>query len=219
MPVRIGLKEFEAWGSKSSMEYAVRKYEEEPIIKGQIVFYGPSNYTRWSESHHHVPLRQALLGKSGAECCINRGFGSSCAEHHLYYYSRMVRPLEPKVLVYSSFGNGEDFGYTSEETWEIGQRVVEYALADFPDIKIYLAGVQNRRNMTPERYEMAKKYDEYLIEYAKTHPRCKYLNFIDRKDMNNEELYVGDGVHFNQKGYDLYADYFREALKEELERF
>ena len=37
--------------------------------------------------------------------------------------------------------------------------------------------------------------------------------------MNNEELFVADGVHYNQKGYDLYADYFKEALKEELDKF
>ena len=217
MPVRVGLKVIELWNS--SMEKAVCEYEKEPIEKGKIVFYGPSNFTRWSEKFNHVPLRRVLLGKSGAECCINRGFGSSCAEHHLYYYPRMVRPLEPKVLVYSSFGNGEDFGYTSEETWEIGQRVVEYALADFPDIRIYLCGGKSRPNMAKERYEMLKAYDNYLIEFAEKHPRCKYLNFIDCEQFAPEDIYVSDKVHFNQQGYDLYTEYFKEALKDELDKF
>ncbi len=217
MPVKVGLKVIEQW--RDSMENAVRRYEEEPVEKGQIVFYGPSNFTRWGEKWGHVPLREALLGKSGAECCVNRGFGSSCAEHHLYYYPRMIRPLAPKVLVYSSFGNGENFGYTSEETWEIGQRVVEYALADFPDIKIYLCGGQTRPNMARERYEMLKDYDAKLIEFAEKNPRCTYLNFIDCEQFNDADLYVSDGVHFNQKGYDLYTEYFKEALKDELECF
>ena len=81
MPVRVGLKVIELWNS--SMENAVRRYEEQPIEKGKIVFYGPSNFTRWSERFNHTPLEDVLLGKSGAKCCINRGFGSSCTEHHL----------------------------------------------------------------------------------------------------------------------------------------
>ena len=84
MPVRVGLKVIEKWNS--SMEKEVLRYEDEPIVKGQIVFYGPSNFTRWSRRWNHVPLREAIVGKSGQPCCINRGFGSSCAEHQLYYY-------------------------------------------------------------------------------------------------------------------------------------
>ena len=99
MAVKIGLKYIDIW--KESMEEAVLEYEKEPIEKGQIVFYGPSNFTRWSEKWKHRPLRTEVLGKSGAQCCINRGFGSSCSEHQLYYYPRMIRPLAPKVLVYS----------------------------------------------------------------------------------------------------------------------
>ena len=101
MPVRVGLKHIDIWND--SMEKAVQAYEQEPIEKGQIVFYGPSNFTRWSAKYGHIPLREALLGKSGRPCAFNRGFGSSCSEHQLYYYPRMVRPLEPSVLVYSPF--------------------------------------------------------------------------------------------------------------------
>jgi lysophospholipase L1-like esterase len=33
---------------------------------------------------------------------------------------------------------------------------------------------------------------------------------------NREAFFVEDKIHFNQAGYELYADYFREALKDEL---
>ena len=47
MPVKIGLKYVDMW--KWDVEKEVKKLEEEPIYKGEIVFYGPSNFTRWSE--------------------------------------------------------------------------------------------------------------------------------------------------------------------------
>ena len=111
MPVKVGLKHIEIWNS--NLEKEICRYEEEPIVKGQIVFYGPSNFTRWSAKWGMTPLREAVVGKSGAPCCVNRGFGSSCPEHQLYYYHRMIKPLEPRVLVYfAGFGNGKAFGYT-----------------------------------------------------------------------------------------------------------
>ena len=117
MSVKVGLHYIDIW--QESMEDQVRAYEKEPLHKGQIVFYGPSYFTRWSKRFGMIPMRDSLPGKSGAPCVVNRGFGSSCAEHQLYYYPRMVRPLEPKVLVYSSYGNGSSFGDTDEARWKI----------------------------------------------------------------------------------------------------
>lgn len=217
MPVRVGLKVIELWNS--SMEKAVCEYEKEPIEKGKIVFYGPSNFTRWSEKHHHTPLKEVLLGKSGAQCCINRGFGSSCTEHHLYYYHRMVKPLEPKVLVYSSYGNGQNFGYTVEEEWELAQRVALYALADFPDIRIYLCAPNRHKNTTEERTAKSERYISYLKEFVKDRPNCFFISARDYAPLQRDDIFVSDGVHFNQLGYDIYADFFREALKDELAEF
>lgn len=218
MPVRVGLQYIEKWNS--SMENEVCKYEEEPIQKGQIVFYGPSNFTRWKrEKWDHTPLAEALPGKSGQPCCINRGFGSSCAEHQLYYYSRMVRPLEPKVLVYSAFGNYRAFGYSVEETWELAQRVVTYALTDFPDAHVYLLGIFPKEFSTEEDIARCEKCNALLKEFAENTPNCFYLDMMNFEPLRHMEYYVEDHVHFNQAGYDLYAEYFKEALKEELAQY
>jgi len=137
MSVKVGLKHIEIWDE--SMEAEVLEYEKEALQKGGIVFYGPSYFTRWSKKWGEIPMSEVLPGKSGNKCVTNRGFGSTCAEHHLYYYPRMVKPLEPKVLVYGcALGNGLAFGYSVEETWELAQRVIAYAKTDFPDIHIYI---------------------------------------------------------------------------------
>ena len=138
MPVRVGLRYIDIW--KDSLEEQIVRYEEEPIVPGQIVFYGPSYFTRWSSRFDNPNLRESILGKSGNPCCINRGFGSSCTEHQLYYYPRTVRPLSPEVLVYCPHGNYISFDYSPEEAWELGQRVITYALTDFPGIRVYVCG-------------------------------------------------------------------------------
>ena len=217
MPIKVGLKFIDIWNE--SLEKAVCRYESEEAEKGQIVFYGPSNFTRWSERFGNPVLRKSLLGKSGRECCINRGFGSSCAEHQLYYYPRMIRPLEPKVLVYSGFGNSDAFGYSPEDTWEIAQRVVAYTLADFPECRIYLCGASPRKAPTPERTEGVKKYDAFLREFCENNERCFLIDPKEYEPLKRDDIYVEDGVHYNPRGYEIYADYFREALRDELSKF
>ena len=218
MPVRVGLRYIEKW--KTDLEKAVQKYEAEPIKKGQIVFYGPSNFTRWKrERWDHTPLEEVLLGKSGKPCCINRGFGSSNAEQQLYYYSRMVRPLEPKVMVYTAFGNYKGFGYSEEEVWELAQRVVMYALTDFPDMHVYLLGLTKKEIATEEDIARVEKCNMLMKEFAENTPGCFYLDFSTFEPLRHMEYYVEDHVHFNQVGYDLYAEYFKEALKEELAQY
>jgi len=217
MPVKVGLKVIEKWND--SMEKAVCRYESEETEKGQIVFYGPSNFTRWSTRYGMKPLRECILGKSGKQCCVNRGFGSSCAEHQLYYYPRMIRPIEPKVLVYSSFGNGSAFGYTSEETWELAQRVITYAQTDFPGIHIYLCGPNPRCNMTKETEAERRAYDALLEKFASENENCFFVSALDHEPFYRDDIRVEDGVHFNAEGYKRYAQLFREALKDELEKF
>lgn len=217
MPVKVGLRFIEKW--KTDLEKKVRQYEQEPLEKGQIVFYGSSTFTRWDPSYGNVPLREVLLGKSGKPCCVNRGFGSSCAEHQLYYYDRMIRPLEPKVLVYLGSGNYNSFGYTTEEAWELAQRVIMYALTDFPDIHVYIHGTKPVKNMSEDYIERARKYDAMAKEFAENTPGCYFINCMDYEPMLRDDIYIADGVHNTPEGYELYADFFREKLKEEFDRF
>ena len=218
MAVKIGLRYIDIW--KDNLEDAVVAYEKEDAPKGQIVFYGPSNFTRWSAAYGHTPVRDAVKGKSGAECVVNRGFGSSCAEHQLYYYPRLVRPLEPKVLVYSFHGNGGAFGYSVEETWELAQRVIAYALTDFPDIRIYLCSPNPQRD-EPKATDVRnrERISSWARHFAEETPNCYFIDMMNYDGFKRNDIYVEDGIHFNQKGYDIYAELMRDALRAELERF
>ena len=164
MAVKVGLQHIEIWND--NLENVVATYEKEPLQKGQIVFYGPSYFTRWSPNYGMKPMRECLFGASGAACAVNRGFGSSSAEHQLYYYPRMVRPLEPKVLVYTSHANGPSFGYSDEESWELAQRVIAWAKTDFPGIRIYLVGAHPSRDEDAFQTAKKKRYNRIVKAFA-----------------------------------------------------
>lgn len=217
MPVKVGLHYIDIW--QESMEDEVLAYEKDPIIKNQIVFYGPSYFTRWSTRFGMIPMREQLLSPKGEKCALNRGFGSSCAEHQLYYYPRMIRPLEPKVLVYTSHANGPSFGYSNEESWELAQRVIAYAQIDFPGIHIYLVGAHPSRDQTPEDVEKKRAYNRMVKEFAEKTPNCTFLDVLEYAPLDRKDIYVEDGVHFNQEGYHIYAKFYQNALRDELATF
>jgi len=217
MSVKVGLKYIDLW--QESMEEAVQEYEKEPLHKGQIVFYGPSHYTRWSSKFGMKPMRECLLGASGAPCVVNRGFGSSTAEHQLYYYSRMVRPLEPKVLVYTSFANNPAFGYTKEEGWYLAQRVIAWAKTDFPGIRIYLVGAHPSRDENEESRARKRAYNETVKAFAEANEDVFFLDLYDHPEFLRKDIFVEDGVHYNQEGYRICEAFYREALKDELANY
>ena len=218
MPVKVGLQYIELW--QESMEDVVREKEKEEYPEGQIVFYGPSYFTRWGRKHGFTPMREVLLGKSGAECVVNRGFGSSCSEHQLYYYPRMVRPLKPSVLVYECMGNGRAFGYTPDEIWELGQRVIMYALTDFPGIHVYLCSPHNSRDQDEAALQRKQYFYDLAKDFADKTENVFFLDVLNYEPIRSrKDIYVEDGVHFNAEGYRLYGEMFREMLKDELARF
>ena len=218
MAVKVGLKYNEIW--QESMEDKVLEYESEVQEKNKIVFYGPSYFTRWSTHRGMVPLKDVLLGKSGAKCAINRGFGSSCAEHQLYYYPRLVRPLEPSVLVYCPCANYSNFGYSTEENWELAQRVLVYAMTDFPGIHIYLCGPHNQLNGYNQcQIADLARYESLMRNFCQNNPNCTYVDVMSYEPLKRKDIYVEDGIHFNQLGYDIYGEFFKEVLKDELAKF
>ena len=218
MPVKVGLQYIDIW--KESMEEVVSEKEKEEYPEGQIVFYGSSSFTRWSEKYGNPPLRKVLLGKSGAECSVNRGFGSSCSEHQLYYYPRMIRPLKPRVLVYTCYGNGGAFGYSLEEIWEIAQRVIAYAQTDFPGIHIYLCSPNNTKKQTEAEIEKKRRFAEMEKEFAERTENVFFLDILNYEPLRSrKDIYVEDNVHLNPEGYQIFGEMFKEMLKEELDRY
>jgi len=220
MPVRIKLKTIDLWGE--SMEDQVVKYENTPTENGQIVFYGASYFTRWNTAWGNVPLEDCILGKSGKKCAVNRGFGSSNSEHQLYYYTRMVRAIEPAALVYECYANGEWAGYPIEERFELGTRVMQYAENDFPELRIYILGPHPSPKDDSAEVEQKRLFSSWLREFAAQSENRHFVDVLGYPGFAPdrwEGLFIEDKVHFSAAGYEVYAKLLREALADELARY
>lgn len=220
-----------------SLEKEIIAYEQEPIEKGKILFYGHSLFTRWGHPKWgYRRMDEDIRMKDGSLAVVNHGFGTASSEEMLYYYDRMVRPWEPRALVIASFRNDGLYGYYPEKTMDVIARMLHWARTDFPGIKLFLV----EDHPCPQGKDFARKdlwnggqhqrlrYLEMLHTYAQTHEDTKVIELWNRpeffeapEDVGNyrkvrEDLFVADKVHPNQAGYDILGPIFREALDELL---
>lgn len=213
------------------LEESIINFEKEPIEEGKIMFYGDSAFTRWrTEKWGFRMMKDDIRAKDGSEIVINHGFGTSTHEEQLYYYPRAVLPWKPKALVMISFGNDLNCGYSPSEMVSLRARLCDWARHDIPGIKFYICDVRpiikDVNNMTALSFindynnltgEYCEKYDDCIfVEHAKC--PAFFASPEDVGDYNKirTDIFVEDDVHYNQKGYDLYRDFFLDVLDDIL---
>ena len=226
------------FGSKlrvKRFEDRILAYESVPVETGKILFYGHSLFTRCSfitqAGKDNPRLVDEVRMKDGSQACVNHGFGTSSADDLLYYYDRMVRPYKPRALVLATGGNDVGFGYTAKEVMEIEARIIDWAQADFPGIKIYCFSTDPNVKHKGEKTRGTRfrdEYDELLEDYCRRRENCTYVSLVNQPfyfenpedvgdyDKVRDDIFVKDGVHLNPKGYAMFMDFLRELFDDML---
>lgn len=225
---------FDSRVNLTRLEEEVQEYEKAPIETGKIMFYGDSGFTRWSTNYEIRPLEEEILGKDGKKAVINHGIGGSTAEELLFYFHRLVVPWKPKALVLLCFGNDNHFGYSPVEILYLQSKIIEYARALIPGIRFYLCDVRVLTvNIDNEQawgsfINRAKEYNALLEDFCNKNEDCTLVThcdcplfFPDANDVGEyrnvrRDIFVDDQVHFDQNGYTLYAEFFRNILDDIL---
>ena len=211
-------------------ENSIRKYEEQPIEKGMILFYGSSGFARWNPKFGYRPLEEDIRMKDGSPAAVNHGFGGATIEEGLYYYHRMVKPWEPRAIVLRFFPNDVRFGYTPVEVVHMMAQFCNWARADFPGVKLYLCDAMPHKRYIKNAiwHQLANQFNKLLKEYCDANEDCVYVSqsawrgfYTDPADAGDyskirRDIWVDDEMHFTQEGYDIYRDLFLEALDDIL---
>ncbi len=217
-------------GGLKHYEKEVEAYEREPVEKGLIMFYGSSGFTRWKPKWGHRALEEDIRRKDGSRAAVNRGVGGSTAEDLLYYYGRLVRPWEPRALVLRVWPNDRGQGYGPEEIMFLCSRILSWARADFPGIKLYACDVTPQKAAIGNKLWLyhAKQFNSMLRDYCAKFDDLTYISQVDFPGFYNDpadvgdyfkvrqDIFVEDNVHFTQEGYDIYRDLFLKALDDIL---
>lgn len=219
------------------LEDQIIAYEQQPIEKGKILFYGHSLFTRWgSPKFGYRRMDEDIRMKDGSLAVVNHGFGTSTSEEQLYFYDRMVRPWEPRALVIATFANDSMYGYGPEQTMANLSKLLHWARTDFPGIKLFIVEPhptpKAKVSTLPDKWNNGMHKRNNFIEminiYAQTHEDTEIIRLWNQPELFEtpedvgdfhkvrEDIFVEDQVHPNQAGYDILGKIFREALDDLL---
>lgn len=189
-------------------ESAIQRFEAEdaanPPAKGGIVFVGSSSIRMWKTDQDFPELG-----------ILNRGFGGSQTSDAVEYVDRIVIKYEPRLVVFYEGDNDLSYDKTPQRVFDDTVEFFTRVHAALPDTKIIYVAIKP----SIARWGLIDKIREtngLVRDYAANHD---YIHFLDVEPIMlgpdgkpRADLFVADGLHLNQTGYDLWNELIRPLL-------
>ncbi|WP_237143974.1 GDSL-type esterase/lipase family protein [Pontibacter pamirensis] len=173
-----------------------------------ILFVGSSSLRMWDNMQEMFP----------GNTVINRGFGGSNLLDLKRYLNDIVLPYQPKQIVIYSGEN--DIAAATVQAPEVLARfkdVFQGIRQEMPEVPIVFISI--KPSPSRAQYLPIMQESNQLIEaYLKTQPKTQYVDvyslMLDNKGKPMQDIFLGDSLHMNNKGYEIW----QKALKPHLLR-
>jgi lysophospholipase L1-like esterase len=197
-------------------ERAIRQFEKEdrrcPPPKGVIVFTGSSSIRFWKSLQEDMaPLP-----------VVNRGFGGSQIHQVTHYADRIVLPYQPRAVVFYAGENDMAGLFFSRkrtpaeirDAYEGFCRKIHTALPEVPIYYISTKPPKRRLRLWPAMQEA----NRLVREYCASDKRLHYIDIVpamlDADGKPRRDVFKWDGIHLNEKGYEIWTSVVRPILVE-----
>ncbi len=182
-----------------------KRDQDKPPPKNAVLFAGSSSIRLWDVKKSFPDLD-----------AINHGFGGSQIADSTHFAPRIIFKTEPRLIVFYAGDNDIAAGKSPEQVGEDFQAFATVVHKELPKTKIVFISIKP----SLARWEMAdkqKKANELIEAFCKKNDYLTYLDVVkpmlgdDGKP--NRELFIKDGLHMNEKGYELWGGLLKPLLK------
>ena len=177
--------------------------------KGKILFIGSSSIRFWDSLEEDMEPLEVL----------NRGFGGAQISHVIHHFEDIVKPYNPKAIVFFCGTNDLTALKTPEETLNDLKKFLSLVRNGFGNIKVYVIGIKpsvDRLYLDKEE----RTFNNLINSLASEDTYLEYINVWDSMlDKNGErmpQLYLDDGLHLNDEGYELWTKLVRDSLSKQF---
>lgn len=204
------------WGPFAFMQFdheekvILQKYDSE-TRKGEIVFYGASNFRLWTEMENDLSEYKVQ----------NHGFGGSTDKDLVERADTLLYPYAPAVVFFQTGSNDYvSLDGTDEEKVEVCMAYKKFMFETFheklPEAKfVVMSGLLllGRSQYTALTQKINDALEELCAQYD-------YMTFVDAEEMTFDDsayrsgLFIKDGIHLNHEGQLLWRDgYIKPAIE------
>ena len=177
--------------------------------KGKILFTGSSSIRFWDSLEEDMEPLEVL----------NRGFGGAQISHVIYHFEEIIKPYEPKAIVFFCGTNDLTALKTPEETVHDFKKFLSLVRNEFGNIKVYVIGIKP----TVDRLYLDKEeriFNSLVSSLASDDAYLEYINIWDpmlnQDGSRMPELFIEDGLHMNEKGYEVWTKQVRKSLSKDF---
>ena len=174
-------------------------------VENQLIFYGSSTIRLWKNIESDFSNFNS----------INLGFGGALVKDLTKNFENLFKSLNPKYLITYLGGNDLTLGYSAKK---ISLKIVDFfekVNTKFPDTLIINLSIKP----SFERIKDTEKIEEInrLIKAeSKLNNKLIQLDFyheLMRGNKINSDFYLQDGLHLNNKGYQILIKKLKELIK------
>jgi lysophospholipase L1-like esterase len=194
---------FERW-EKSIVAFE-KQDQEKPPPKNAILFAGSSSIRLWN-------LARSFPGME----LINRGFGGSQIIDSAHFAPRIITKAQPRLVVLYAGDNDLAAGKTPEQVLADFQAFVQTIHKELPKTRIAFLSIKPSLNRW-KLIERQRKANELIEAFCRKDERLVYIDvskaMLGEDGKPRPELFVKDGLHLSEKGYEVWAGIVKPYLK------
>ena len=164
-----------------------------------ILFVGSSSFRKWTNVQDYFP----------GYTIINRGFGGSSLDDLIRYAKDIIYPYHPKqVIIYcgdNDLASGKKV--TGKKVYKKFVRLYDMIRKRLGNIDIVFVSIKpspSRENLMPEMEQANDLIRNFIAERAHAAFVDVYHLMLTAEGRPIDNLFVGDKLHMNEKGYKIW---------------
>lgn len=182
----------------------------DPPPEGQwLLFVGSSSIRAWSSLEQDFQPWPVL----------NRGFGGSQTSDVLAHEDRLLKPHQPAMVLIYEGDNDIAAGKPAEQVVADVQQLARRIRHHHGEVPIGFIAIKPSLARWHLREEMAKA-NQQIRQWMEDQNNLHFIDIwhpmLNEKATPRQELFIGDGLHLNAKGYKLWASIVRPVVEKAL---
>ena len=189
--------------------------EFNPWPEGAILATGSSSMRFWS-------VNQMLERQMAPLTVINRGFGGSVFNDLNHYLDQLVLKYRPRAVMIYEGDNDIALGLSQDAILDSLSSVIAQVHDQNAQTRFYLLSVKPSISRWLH-WPAMQQLNEALQALCATDARLVYIDvaspMLGEDNRPGPDIYVADGLHLNELGYQLWRDAVRPVLMEGERQF
>jgi lysophospholipase L1-like esterase len=182
-----------------------RRLDERPPDRGGVLFAGSSSIRLWD-------VGKAFPGWKTA----NTGFGGSEIRDVTHFADRLVLKHEPRAVVFYAGDNDIHSGRSAAQVRDDFAAFADAIHRRLPKTTVYFISIKPSVARWSE-HDAQTRANDLVRELCGRHDWLGYIDVVPamlgKDGRPRADLFVKDGLHLSDQGYDVWAETVRKAVK------